>query len=167
MKKTSTFITALFILASTVNAQNKKNDVGSPTFKKDDKVINVSLGLGGGYGIPVQGSFEYGITKDIGVGAMVGYGLYKVSGITVNNILVGAKGNYHYQFVDKLDTYGSVILGYNVASVSGAGSNLGSYGGIFYSFGVGGRYYFKPKIAALAELGYGLANLNIGIAIKL
>jgi len=48
-------------------------------------------------------------------------------------------------------------------SVTGSGS----YGsGVGLSLYIGGRYFFTDNIAALVELGYGVAYLNIGIAIK-
>ena len=42
-----------------------------------------------------------------------------------------------------------------------------SVGGLVYAGFIGARYYFTPKLAAMAELGYGIAILNIGVSFKL
>jgi len=38
--------------------------------------------------------------------------------------------------------------------------------GIAKAFYIGGRYYFTDNLAGMIELGYGIAYLNIGIALK-
>ncbi len=39
--------------------------------------------------------------------------------------------------------------------------------GICGSAYIGGKYYFNAHLAAMAEVGYGTAFLNLGIAIRL
>ncbi|MBK6347236.1 MAG: hypothetical protein IPF68_15140 [Bacteroidales bacterium] len=86
-------------------------------------------------------------------------------------IVIGARGTFHYPLVDKLDTYGGVMLGYTIVSNS---TNLPSTFGTYSytansftpSFFVGGRYYFTDNFAAMAELSYGVALLNLGVALK-
>ena len=36
-----------------------------------------------------------------------------------------------------------------------------------YSWFVGARYYFTDKLAGMAELGYGITYLNLGVSLKL
>ena len=36
-----------------------------------------------------------------------------------------------------------------------------------YSFFIGGRYYFAPKVAAFAEFGYGISYITLGVSFKL
>ncbi len=156
-------------------------------FSKGDKVANVSIGLGSsiygsGYKIgipPIGASFEYGIKDELfneksslGVGGYLGFttatwGSY----YSYTNIIVGARGIVHYQLIDNIDTYAGILLGYNIASskYSGIGASLGgtSAGGLIYAGFVGARYYFTPKLAAMAELGYGIAILNLGVSFKL
>jgi hypothetical protein len=43
----------------------------------------------------------------------------------------------------------------------------GSGSGVAYSLFVGGRYYFNQHIGVFAELGYGVAWLNLGVAFHL
>ncbi len=38
--------------------------------------------------------------------------------------------------------------------------------GLVSSFFIGGRYYFSDSMAAMLELGYGVAYLNLGVAFK-
>jgi hypothetical protein len=166
----------------TVNAQ-------TPTFEKGDKVLNLGIGFGG-YGTwgyrpsvpPISASLEVGVMDgildkgSIGIGGYLAYASYKEKGYygdsywTFSRIVIGARGTLHYPLVDKLDTYGGLMLGFNkntwkwngsgVQGVNSGGSGLG------FSLFAGGRYYFSDKFAAMAELGYGISYLNIGIALK-
>ena len=155
------------------------------TFSKGDKVANVSIGLGSSIygsgfsgGIPPIGvSLEYGIKDNLfndksslGIGGYAGFTTANFGVGTYTSIIVGARGLLHYQLVEKLDTYAGVMLGYNIASVkySSAYTGLGavSTGGLIYAGFIGARYYFTPNLAALAELGYGIAILNLGVSFK-
>jgi len=85
-------------------------------------------------------------------------------------MVVGVKGTFHYPLVDKLDTYGGLMLGYNSNSWKWHGTGVETVdlggSGLGFSLYAGGRYYFSEKFAAIAELGYGISYLNLGIAIK-
>ncbi len=87
-------------------------------------------------------------------------------GWNYSSIIVGARAALHYQFIDMLDTYTGLMLGYNVVSSKSFGdfggvttSAAGS--GIAYSWFLGGRYYFSDNFAGMLELGYGIAYLNL------
>jgi len=156
-------------------------------FSKGDKVANLSIGLGGtvygsiGGGLPPVGaSFEYGVKDNLfnekshlGIGGYAGFTSASqdilVTTISYSSIIVGARGILHYDLVDNMDTYGGVLLGYNIASseVTGGTFPVASYGGLVYAGFIGARYYFSPKFAAMAELGYGIAFLNVGVSLKL
>ena len=170
-----------------VNAQN--------TFSKGDKVVNLGIGIGstlGGSGYktsipPLSGSFELGIVDNLfndksslGVGGYLGYSANKWShsyggesyGWKYSYIILGARGSFHYQLVDKLDTYAGIMLGYNISSSKAFGDwgyetgTASSYGGFIFSPYIGGRYYFTGNMAAFAELGYGIAYLQLGVSFK-
>lgn len=157
-------------------------------FQKGDKVANLSIGLGNsiyGSGLdagipPIGASFEYGVKDELfneksslGIGGYLGFtsaGLdYGFGTATYSSIIVGARGIVHYQLIDNIDTYGGILLGYNIASAKYTGMTIpgASYGGVAYAGFIGARYYFTPKLAAMAELGYGIAVLNIGVSLKL
>jgi hypothetical protein len=64
------------------------------------------------------------------------------------------------------------MLGYNIVSAKEYGTGQWSSfsseaSGLAFSWFLGGRYYFSEKFAGLLELGFGIAYLNIGIALKL
>jgi len=160
---------------------------------KGDKIANFGLGLGstlysGSYykGVvpPISVSGEYvfmdGLLEDkaaIGLGGYLGYSSYKYEYAfydwkwKYNSIIIGPRGYFHYNFLDKLDTYTGLLLGYNILSekFTGSGEHDGhsESGGVAWSWFIGGRYYINDNFAVMAELGYGVAYLNIGVAIKL
>lgn len=86
--------------------------------------------------------------------------------------IIGVRGDYHFYTTDKLDTYGGLMLGYDIVSDKrhgegdGADSNASGSDASF-SIYVGGRYFFNPHIGAFAELGYGIAWLNLGMTFNL
>ncbi len=155
----------MFVGISSVNAQS---------FGEGTSVIQAGVGFGGTYGTPISLGYEYGITEKIGVGLSVGYASkteafgfgteYKFT-----NILVGLKGNYHFYTTDVIDLYGGAILGYNVQSATSSNSAFPANAASATIFGAqaGGRYYFTESFGAFAEVGFGLANVNIGLAYKL
>ena len=177
MKKV--LLTLLVALACSLTAS------AQDVFVKGDKVFHAGLGFGSYLGEtgassltpPVLVSGEYGITDAllsngkgyVGLGGYLAYSAdeYKFSGYKYKctNVIVGARGAFHYQFVDKLDTYAGVMLGYNAASIDDKNLDL-SYGGFTHSSFVGARYYFTDKIGAFGEIGYGIAALELGVAIK-
>jgi hypothetical protein len=160
------------------------------TFNKGDKVLNIGIGFGttlysGTYYKsqipPISASLEFGVADNIlekgviGVGPYLGYSSYKYEysgwGWKYTNIIIGARGNFHYPLVNKLDTYTGLLLGYNVSSSKEFGTGYGddynaSSGGVVWSWFIGGRYYFSDNFAAMLELGYGVAYLNLGVALK-
>jgi hypothetical protein len=161
----------------------------SDMFAKGDKVVNASIGLGSslyrgiGGGIPPVGaSFELGVKDELfneksslGIGGYAGFtsaeqDLFGAK-ISYSSIIVGARGIVHYDIISKIDTYAGVLLGYNIASSKVTGGALpgvgAAAGGLVYAGFVGARYYFTPKFGAMAELGYGIALLNVGVSLKL
>lgn len=156
------------------------------TFGLGTKVVNVHLGIGStlyssgfkGTFPPISISYEQGIADGKwGVGGYLartaakwGYGgdFWKYSYTTI-----GARGAYHFYNTDKIDAYGGLMLGYNVVSSKWTGDSDDDYkdykassSGLGYALFVGGRYYVADHIALSAELGYGIAILNIGASFK-
>jgi len=187
MKKLSFFkvlVVFLFcaLFSGGLNAQN--------VFSKGDQNVNLGIGIGtvlGGSGYtttlpPLSISYEYGIKDELfdeksslGIGAYLGYASnkYEIGGYgwKYNYTIFGVRGALHYQLVDKLDTYGGLMLGYdNVSSKwSGGQSTVGTaaaVSGLGWSLFIGGRYYFSDNIGAFAELGYGIAYLQLGVSFK-
>ncbi|MDR3058018.1 MAG: hypothetical protein LBU84_07750 [Prevotella sp.] len=165
-------------------------------FKKGDKVINAGIGFGNTYHsgsgystkIPaISGSFEMCIIDNLfdeksslGVGGFIGYssseykydyagsGLYKYK---YSDFILGARGALHYQFIDNLDTYVGLSLGYDIVSGKASGTYLStdysaSASGIEFGAFLGARYYFSDQWAGMFELGYDIAIAKVGVAYK-
>lgn len=186
MKKIFLLTAVVTLLTGLLNAQDA-------VFSKGDKVLNLGLGLGNslyhgryytGQIPPLSASLEFGVADNvidekglIGVGPYLGYTSYKYQvqdwGWKYSNLILGAKGNFHYQFVDKLDTYAGILLGYNVATSKEFGVITPGYdysysaGGLIYGGFIGARYYFRDSFGVMGEAGYGLTYLTLGISLKL
>jgi hypothetical protein len=71
-------------------------------------------------------------------------------------------------FPSNIDLYVGAGFGLNFLShrISPAGRLEEDKRWLGYHAFVGGRYYFKPRTSAFAEIGYGLSFLNVGITIR-
>lgn len=149
------FISSMLILAM--------GSVSAQSFEKGTKEVQLGVGLGGTFGTPFSAAFEYGVSDKIGVQLGAGYTSVDIIGTNAKYILVNLGANYHFYTADKFDAYGGVFLGYNKVDYSGIGAIPSA---TYFGAKLGGRYYFTDSVGAFAELGYGLANLNVGVAIK-
>jgi hypothetical protein len=159
-------------------------------FSKGDKVINLGIGVpsylgGNGYEtkIPlVSGSFDYGLFSgllegkaSIGVGGYLAYTANRFKfagdyGYDYSYLIIGPRAAFHYNPIDNLDTYGGLLLGYNIVGSSAYGNgqhnkpdNSSRFIPALY---VGARYYFTNSIAAFAEIGYGISLIEVGLSYK-
>lgn len=145
--------------------------------------VNVGVGLGSFLSsgatsslMPIGASVEYGINDNISVGGFLGYSSAEFNNVfyklTSSYTLIGARGAYHKEFVDGFDTYGGIMLGYNIISNTfdpdpGAlFTNAASASGLLYGGFVGARYHFTDMIGAHLELGYGIAIAQLGLSLK-
>ncbi len=175
----------LFVIIFTVSAKAQNT-----TFNEGDKVANIGLGIGstlysgssfGSVIPPLSASVEFNVADElfdeyssVGVGGYLGFAGYNYTGFesdaSFSNFLLGARGALHYQFIEQLDTYAGLMLGYRVVdwntNVSGINFGTAASNGFLSAFYIGGRYYFNENIAAMLELGYGIAYINIGVAFK-
>lgn len=184
--KIKKLLLAAFILLGVPSAYSQQ------PLAKGEKVLNLGLGLGsalytGSYYSstvpPLSASLEVVMDDKLfdgkgawGLGGYLGYAgaKYKYAGYDYgwkySNIILGPRGYLHYNLVEKLDTYVGAMLGYNIVSSTwyGSGSSVGSAtgSGLLFSGFLGARYFFNDNVAAMAELGSGIAYLNIGIAFK-
>jgi hypothetical protein len=152
-----------------------------------DKIVNVGMGVGSYFGganysvtIPqMSGSFEYCLKDDlfgesaIGIGGYTSYTANKLKhnsndGVDYSYFVLGARLHYHYQFVDRLDTYAGVMYGYKAISASRYGGYDGDLvaGKFIPALFIGGRYYLFSGFSLFAELGYGVSALEFGLSFK-
>ena len=191
MKKNLFLLFILMLAAPAFGPLNTNRILASePLFSKGDRVFNLGLGLGttlysgAGYKAsipPLSLSLTYCINDEaienasIGLGGYIGLAgsSFEVMGYgwKYTYVIVGARATLHYPLVDKLDTYGGVLLGYNVVSAKETGTPImgasPSAGGVAWSVFAGARYYFTDQLGAMLELGYGISYLNLGISYKL
>lgn len=178
-------LVAMLLVPTSASAQNAYN--------VNDKVISAGIGLGnvvGFYGSttfpPIFLSFETGLPVEelknkLTVGGTIGYagsseewGWGKWS---YSYIFIGANGNYHFlEKNPKIDAFAGLGLGYTIASSSYTANpgyedynwNYSAGSGYFaYDIHVGARYYFTPKFAAHAELGWGFGIFRFGVSYKI
>jgi hypothetical protein len=179
---------ALFLLSMT------SMQVKSQLFAVGDKDVNLGIGFGSHYLLgktvipPISVSLDYGFKDDIGPGVLgiggyfgftsskYNYTYYWASadyGWKYTEIMVGARGTYHMEFIDKLDTYAGIILGvrFRMEKLYGdwgtytATSDAGLY--IDPGFFVGGKYFFSDNLAIFGELGYSIAYVTVGVTFRL
>ncbi|WP_270087843.1 hypothetical protein [Sphingobacterium sp. SYP-B4668] len=147
------------------------------SFKRGDKLFNVGIGVGGGLGIPAGVSYEQAVSDRISVGGYLAYARKKESWNDYGEwkysyLLAAARASYHLKVdSERFDPYGGIMLGYNVASVKWGGEGSEpistSAGGLMWGVYVGSRYWASDKVGAFAEVGYGAAVLNLGVALRL
>ena len=157
-------------------------EVNAQKFEQGQIDLNLGVGLvptfgAGDVGIPLSLSVDYGFNDQISLGGYLGYAgssdnIPFLGKISYNYIIVGARGAYHFDLSEKLDTYAGLFLGYNVASVSIENSLAGApepdaAGGFTYSLFAGARYHFTDQIGAFGEVGYGISILNLGLTLRL
>jgi hypothetical protein len=158
----------------------------------DTLFVNAGVGFGptGGYssGVPpVSASVDYKlpIGLPITAGLIATYSTWKWKhnlgslgkvDVTYSNFGIGARGMYHFNFTEKLDTYAGLTLGWVIqSSKSQTSGSVGNYessndGEPFFLFGasLGARYFFTSFLGAYLELGYsGLQILGAGLTVKL
>jgi hypothetical protein len=143
---------------------------------KDNDSKKGSLGIGGYLG---YASYKEKHTSTTNPAATYGYANYfENSSLAANNnnywsmnrIMIGARGAYHFPLIDKLDTYGGLTLGFMARSWKWNGSvnrtdhpSRNPFTGDLF---VGGRYYFSDKFAVMGELSLG-TYLALGVSMKL
>ncbi len=148
---------------------------GQLAVDKGTKFINLGIGLGGGYyaggGIGFVGAADFGVYKNITVGAQAGYHSYGNAYLSYNyhSFDLGVRGSYHFNELlklptDKADLYAGLGLSYYSFSYGGY---LDNYGSIYVPIHIGGRYFFTDKVGAFAELGSAINTLKVGVTFKL
>ena len=187
MRRLALIVVVALSLPIFIQAQEPAVNVG-------DNFFNFGIGFGSvrysGTGFsgtipPLSVSYEK-IIKDeilekgyIGVGGYLGYSSYKWNntfmgeewGWRYSTVIPGARGSFHYPLIDKLDSYSGLMLGYEIVSAREIGNvNTGLYSatasGFVWSWYAGGRYFVSDKFILMAEFGYGITFLNLGVALK-
>ncbi len=149
-------------------------------FEVGDNVVSAHIGIGSSFGVGGSESiglslnYEHGLW-DVGddvvsLGGYLGLKTFNFNGAIDGKLtytIIGARGAYHFNSlnIDNVDIYGGAMISFNNVSFSGQGSNFSSALGA--TIFAGARYYFSDNLAASVEVGYGVAFLNLGVALKL
>ena len=187
------FLVLAIVIAGGVFAQEWYNSY-APGVDTNRVFVNAGIGLGpnGGYSMgipPISASVDVKLPLDfpITVGAIGTFGTWKYStsipaisnsntNVTYTNLGIGARGMYHFNFIQNLDTYAGLTLGYVIQTVK---ATYGTYydttprtgysGSSFFLWGlnIGARYFFTDMVGAYLELGYsGLQYGGLGVTVK-
>ncbi|MBR4848333.1 MAG: hypothetical protein IKV07_03130 [Bacteroidaceae bacterium] len=161
------------------------------TFEKGSSIATAQLGIGGGFGQRV--AYEYSLMNLLDGKAAIGVGgsvanLFWSTKVETNyyntkdaydNITLAAIGSFHYEFIDKLDTYVTLGLGFGfginnfkqeykdreLKKYDVKDSSTHGYFGWISSLGA--RWYFNKNWAANVELGWtGAGYFAVGATYK-
>ena len=142
-------------------------------------IINAGIGAGSWIShkdysmklFPVVGSFEYCVADlfdsrgAIGIGGYAAYAFFgsndKNLSLNINNLILGARGLFHYEFVNNLDTYAGLALGFNITTYPN--TNIDFKGKPYLGGFIGARYFITNNIGVFGELGYGISPLEVGV----
>ena len=159
-------IIALVISTSYIFAQS--------TVDKGMKEINAGFGIDS-WSAPIYLGFDYGVYKNITVGAQLTLHDYEEKWLYKNYIIdvwgISGNANYHFNELLKIsqrwDLYAGINLGFYITS-----SPAGYGGSIPNSFGfgaqIGGRYFFSSKWGINLEYGGGSSvnGIKIGVTYR-
>jgi hypothetical protein len=154
----------------------------APGIDKSSVLINAGIGLGfassmysgASMGLPPISAavdFKLPVAAPITLGALGTFSTYTWGSTsytyTLTNIGLGARGNYHFNFVKNLDVYGGLTLGYITATVTSSHGGSASIGDFWAGAQIGARYFFTDMIGAYLELGYNALQVaGVGITVK-
>lgn len=163
----TTLILILLLFRMTSFAQNNLD--------KGQAQINVGLGFSN-WGIPVYIGADWGIDKDITLGAEFSYRNFndRFNNTKYRHSISGAliNGNYHFNNLLDLPDEINLYAGLNIGFYSWRydSNYIGQrYSGLGWGGQVGGRYFISEKVGINLEFGGGaaLSGGKIGLTFKL
>ena len=170
-KRHLTIVAIVAVLLCVVTATSQAQYVMGKSYLGPRIGIGVngsSLALGAGY--------EYGVTEDISVGALIDYYQWSYDawagyGGKYTYIVFGAQGNYHFgkllKWDSKLDPFAGVVLGYENVSWKWDNQVFTGYSasasGLVFGGQAGLRYFVSPTVALYGQAGFGITYLKVGV----
>lgn len=160
----------LLLFVSTILLSNAQSPL-----PKGKSQINAGVGLSS-WGLPLYLGFDYGVHKDITLGAEGSFRSYheKYKSVTYDHTIIGISGNANYHFNTVLlipptwDFYAGINLGFFIWNSNNLypGSNSSGLG---WGAQIGGRYYINKKVGLNMEIGGGnaFAGGKFGLSIKI
>ncbi len=165
-------------------------------FETGDRIFSLGVGLGETYHYTGTDGYESTIKlpviqlayeqqafdNNLSVGGVLAYTQSTYENDNWNyhtkrntNSILALKVAYHFNeligTIDELDVYGGMITGierWSTKEISNTDAEISTVT-VLPRFGLlaGARYYFKPQIAAYAEVGYSITWLTGGLTFKL
>jgi hypothetical protein len=159
MKKITVITTIVFAIVLSVNTSVKAQ------FAKGDNFMSGGMGVTFS-SIRFFGSYEHGITDNIGAGLAMCY--WKSDVKTCGSLVL--RGSYHLNKLfkintDKIDLYGGGGIGYRIIGSTGM-IEIDPLNGVCLQMNVGCKYYFNKNLAAFSEFGAGFGLLKLGVSYK-
>lgn len=127
----------------------------------------------------IGANYEYGLDiKDfgnIGIGGILRYWSYSEAEWSYSDFLIGAQGNYYFKIQDKnIQPYAGITIAYDFGSWDYDFPKEyywaePSYGGLYFGFQGGARYWISSTIALNGRISYGnmsYGGLDIGVEFK-
>jgi hypothetical protein len=144
-------------------------------YKEAKSYLGPRVGLGvNGSSFSVGAGYEYGVTPDISVGALIDYYQYSytyVYDLTYKYVIFGAQGNYHFgkalKADPKIDPFAGLVLAYQ--NISWSWNNRAAVGfvasgsGMVFGGQAGIRYFVSPTLALYGQAGFGITYLKVGV----
>lgn len=161
MKKV--FITFVGCLLALVGSTSLKAQEVASTLPKDANVLSFGVGYGSSTW-PLSLSYDRNIFPaviDKGSITLGGELDLTLSGL-YKRVFLGPRAAFHYQFIDKLDTYVGLSLGVNYTRLSILGVSSSAFG-LGHSAFIGARYHLLPQLGLMAEVGHGISWLKLGL----
>ncbi len=153
-------------LALSANAQE--------TFRKGSHDLRIGVGVSGRKYVSLpalsaiyehsvaDGLMDYG---SIGLGGSMEFESYNIGGIKAHALYLAARGAFHYEFVEQLDTYIGLQAGFFNSSNS---LGLSSTNAFHVSGILGARYLFNESIGLFGELATGeISTFKLGVSFTL
>jgi hypothetical protein len=177
MKKVMLIIAVIAMFSGGAKAQD--------AFNKETHLLKANLGFNKN-GKPLVLAYEMGIVDNLfgveklnlGVGPYIGYYGYSQTVVQFGGsskssfkvVAIGISGYFHYQFIDKLDTYIGLSIGGSAQYTRTEAANMEAktaFGGDVAWGTVGGaRYEITPQWGAFIEGGHSTGNFTLGVAFK-
>jgi hypothetical protein len=170
-KRHLTLVAVVAVLLSLLTANSEAQYVIGKSY------LGPRVGLGvHGSSFALGAGYEYGVTEDISVGALIDYYQWSYDawvgyGGKYTYVVVGAQGNYHFgkllKWDSKLDPFGGVVLAYE--NVSWKWDNRSypgwsaSSSGLVFGGQAGIRYFVSPTVALYGQAGFGITYLKVGV----
>lgn len=166
MKK---ILAIILLIVLSINAQSQN------ALATGRSQLNFGVGLSN-WGIPLYLGLDYGISKDITLGAEVSVRNYNEdwNNGTYRQQIIGFIGNGNFHFNNALnipanyDFYAGLNVGFNIwTSPTTYGGSHSS--GLAIGAQIGGRYYFNNKLGLNLEFsgGNSASNSKLGLSIRL